>query len=67
MTTYNFKALPNVPSSKDMVDIVMSRTQRKTPPRARAGPSVDGLRINLAGGVRLIRSQAIDASEGRGA
>lgn len=31
MTTYNFKSVPCVPSSKDFVDIVLSRTQRKTP------------------------------------
>jgi len=28
---YNFKKITVVPSAKDFVDIVLSRTQRKTP------------------------------------
>ena len=28
---YNFKSLPEVPAAKDLIDIVLSKTQRKTP------------------------------------
>jgi nucleolar GTP-binding protein len=31
MVLYNFKAITVVPTSKDFVDIVLSKTQRKTP------------------------------------
>jgi len=31
MVKYNFKSIVTVPSAKEMVDIVLSRTQRKTP------------------------------------
>ena len=31
MPQYNFKAIKVVPSSKDFIDIVLSRTQRQTP------------------------------------
>eukprot|EP00455_Lapot_gusevi_P029149 TRINITY_DN3120_c0_g1_i1.p1 TRINITY_DN3120_c0_g1~~TRINITY_DN3120_c0_g1_i1.p1 ORF type:complete len:675 (+),score=205.09 TRINITY_DN3120_c0_g1_i1:180-2204(+) len=29
--TYNFKSMQSVPTSKDLIDVVLSRTQRKTP------------------------------------
>jgi nucleolar GTP-binding protein len=31
MVGYNFKAIAPVPAAKDFVDIVLSKTQRKTP------------------------------------
>lgn len=31
MVVYNFKKIAVVPTGKDLVDIVLSRTQRKTP------------------------------------
>ncbi|KAK3880850.1 hypothetical protein Pcinc_014683 [Petrolisthes cinctipes] len=31
MSTYNFKKISTVPASKDFVDIILSRTQRRTP------------------------------------
>jgi len=31
MVVYNFKKLTPVPTSKDFIDIILSKTQRKTP------------------------------------
>ena len=31
MVVYNFKKIGTVPTGKDFIDIVLSRTQRKTP------------------------------------
>ncbi len=31
MVQYNFKKISAVPSSKDFVDVILSKTQRKTP------------------------------------
>jgi nucleolar GTP-binding protein len=31
MPTYNFKSIQAVPSGKDFIDIVLSKTQRQTP------------------------------------
>ena len=31
MPVYNFKALPSVPTATDLLDVVLSKTQRQTP------------------------------------
>ena len=31
MPVYNFKSIQTVPTSKDFIDIVLSKTQRQTP------------------------------------
>ena len=31
MVQYNFKKISVVPSSKDFIDVILSKTQRKTP------------------------------------
>lgn len=31
MVVYNFKKITQVPTAKDFVDIILSKTQRKTP------------------------------------
>ena len=44
MPTYNFKTMKVVPSSKDFIDIVLSKTQRQTPTVNHAGWAITRLR-----------------------
>lgn len=44
MVLYNFKQITIVPSSKDFVDIILSRTQRQTPTVVHKGYSIPRLR-----------------------
>ena len=44
MPLYNFKRIAPVPSSKDFIDIVLSRTQRKTPTQCHAGWGINRIR-----------------------
>ena len=44
MPLYNFKAIAVVPSSKDFVDIVLSKTQRKTPTVIHNGYAIPRIR-----------------------
>lgn len=44
MVLYNFKQMTIVPSSKDFVDIILSRTQRQTPTVVHKGYSIARLR-----------------------
>eukprot|EP00250_Pteridium_aquilinum_P003663 c13972_g1_i1 orf=232-2247(+) len=44
MVLYNFKQITIVPSSKDFVDIILSRTQRQTPTVVHKGYSIARLR-----------------------
>ena len=41
---YNFKAIPVVNSSKDFIDIVLSKTQRKTPTVVHARYAIKSIR-----------------------
>ncbi|KAJ3674876.1 hypothetical protein LUZ60_005492 [Juncus effusus] len=44
MVQYNFKKITVVPSGKDMIDIILSRTQRQTPTVVHKGYSISRLR-----------------------
>ncbi len=44
MPTYNFKAIKVVPSSKDFIDIVLSKTQRQTPTVVHNGWQIQRIR-----------------------
>ena len=44
MPSYNFKSIPKVPSSTEMVDIMLSKTQRKTPTVVRNGWKISRIR-----------------------
>lgn len=44
MVQYNFKSIMIVPSAKDFVDIVLSKTQRQTPTVIHKGNSVTRIR-----------------------
>lgn len=44
MPTYNFKAIQVVPSGKDFIDIVLSKTQRGTPTVVRNGWNIQRIR-----------------------
>eukprot|EP00897_Mesotaenium_endlicherianum_P004484 jgi/Mesen1/4063/ME000213S03089 len=44
MVQYNFKRITIVPSSKDFVDIVLSRTQRQTPTVIHKGSAINRIR-----------------------
>ena len=44
MVLYNFKTISVVPSSRDLVDIVLSRTQRKTPTVIHNGYAISRIR-----------------------
>ncbi|XP_021803301.1 nucleolar GTP-binding protein 1-like [Prunus avium] len=44
MVQYNFKKMTVVPSGKDFIDIILSRTQRQTPTVVHKGYAISGLR-----------------------
>eukprot|EP01102_Stenamoeba_stenopodia_P000834 TRINITY_DN10783_c0_g1_i1.p1 TRINITY_DN10783_c0_g1~~TRINITY_DN10783_c0_g1_i1.p1 ORF type:complete len:659 (+),score=170.10 TRINITY_DN10783_c0_g1_i1:74-2050(+) len=44
MVVYNFKKIQAVPSSKDFIDIVLSKTQRKTPTVVHKGYAISRIR-----------------------
>lgn len=44
MVQYNFKKITVVPNGKDIVDIILSRTQRQTPTVVHKGYSITRLR-----------------------
>lgn len=44
MPLYNFKAIKVVPTGKDFVDIVLSKTQRQTPTVVHNGWSINRIR-----------------------
>lgn len=44
MVVYNFKKIQAVPTNKDFVDIVLSRTQRKTPTVVHAAFQISRIR-----------------------
>ena len=44
MPLYNFKKIAPVPPSRDFIDIVLSRTQRKTPTQCHAGWGINRIR-----------------------
>lgn len=41
---YNFKAVPVVPNSTDLINIILSKTQRKTPTTVHAGYKITRIR-----------------------
>lgn len=41
---YNFKSMPVVPTFKDFIDIVLSKTQRKTPTVVHRGYHISRIR-----------------------
>jgi len=49
MPLYNFKSIQPVPTAKDFVDIILSKTQRQTPTVVHNGESFACL-IRLMGG-----------------
>jgi GTP1/Obg family GTP-binding protein len=61
MVVYNFKKIEVVPTAKDFIDVVLSKTQRKTPTvvhkarrcsalrEERRAPSIDEVLLNRAG------------------
>lgn len=44
MPTYNFKQIPPIPTSGDLVDIVLTRTQRRTPTVVHPGYKITRIR-----------------------
>ena len=44
MPVFNFKTIPPVPSAKDFIDVVLSRTQRKTPTVIHPGYAINRIR-----------------------
>lgn len=44
MVVYNFRKIQTVPTSKDFVDIVLSKTQRKTPTVVHSGYAITRIR-----------------------
>lgn len=44
MVVYNFKTIQPVPTQKDFVDIVLTRTQRKTPTVVHSGWQISRIR-----------------------
>lgn len=44
MVTYNFKKIQPVPTNKDFIDIVLTRTQRKTPTVVHANYQISRIR-----------------------
>lgn len=44
MVQYNFKKITTVPNAKQFIDIVLSRTQRKTPTIVHKGYAINMLR-----------------------
>jgi nucleolar GTP-binding protein len=44
MVVYNFKKIQPVPTNKDFVDIILSKTQRKTPTVVHAGYQITRIR-----------------------
>jgi nucleolar GTP-binding protein len=44
MVLYNFKSIAVVPTAKDFVDIVLSKTQRKTPTVVHKGYAISRIR-----------------------
>ena len=44
MPVYNWKSLKPIPGAQDFVDIVLSRTQRKTPTVVHAGWDISRIR-----------------------
>jgi nucleolar GTP-binding protein len=44
MPVYNFKTMAPVPSASDLVDIVLTRTQRKTPTVIHPGYKITRIR-----------------------
>lgn len=44
MVVYNFKSIAVVPGAKDFIDIVLSRTQRKTPTVVHQGYQISRIR-----------------------
>lgn len=42
--TYNFKAIHPVPNTQEFIDIVLSRTQRKTPTEVHKGFNITRIR-----------------------
>lgn len=41
---YNFKSIKTIPSAKDMINIVLSKTQRKTPTVVHPGYNISRIR-----------------------
>ncbi len=44
MVVYNFKKIQVVPTGKDIIDVVLTRTQRKTPTVIRPGYKISRIR-----------------------
>lgn len=42
--THNFKAIKMIPASKDLINIVLSKTQRKTPTVVHPGYNISRIR-----------------------
>jgi nucleolar GTP-binding protein len=57
MPTYNFKAIPVVPTASDFVDIVLSKTQRQTPTVVHKGYSIQRIRSFYMRKVKYTASQ----------
>jgi hypothetical protein len=56
MPTYNFKSLQLVPSAKDFIDIVLSKTQRGTPTVVHNGWAIQRIRQFYMRKARRLRS-----------
>jgi nucleolar GTP-binding protein len=57
MPTYNFKAIPVVPTANDFIDIVLSKTQRQTPTVVHKGYSIQRIRSFYMRKVKYTASQ----------
>ena len=44
MPVYNFKSIGDIPSAGDLVDIVLTRTQRRTPAVVHPGYKISRIR-----------------------
>ena len=42
--THNFKSIKSIPASKDLINIVLSKTQRKTPTVVHPGYNISRIR-----------------------
>ena len=70
MPEYNFKGIRVVPSGKDFIDIVLSRTQRQTPTVVHNGWNISRIRqfyMRKASGLCIFTSSACSSMLTHGA
>ena len=59
--THNFKAIKAIPASKDLINIVLSKTQRKTPTVVHPGYNITRIRTFYMRKVTLLLSRSNSA------